>query len=230
MPYSQIKLVSFDLDNTLYDNQPVIDLAEYKSKKYLQEEFKKQSQPFDYQKLIRIKKELVNFEQQGSSREKFQYENLSKLRKDALFEFCNQLNNYSEIIEKAFEIFINYRNKVDIDSLVVDLLEKISENYLMVSVTNGNCDVTKLEVGNLFSKNYSPVGGYRAKPHPQMLKQIFDDFTLKPQQVLHIGDRNDSDGLAAQKAGCYYYQLDPFIDGKLNQEVLIKFTQDLKIQ
>ena len=228
MPYSKIKLISFDLDNTLYDNQPVINLADQKSKEFLSQEFSKQNKKFDYSKLKKIKYELVVSQQKTTN--SFHYDNLSRLREDALLIFCNELDDGSNTAQKALDIFLNYRSKVEIDQEIKELLISLSKKYQLVSVTNGNCDAKKLSIGDLFLKNYSPVEGFRAKPHPQMLNQILIDFNLKPEQVLHLGDREDSDGLAAKKAGCHYYQIDPFINGELNKSLLVKFLQELKIQ
>ena len=228
MPYSNIKLISFDLDNTLYDNQPVIALADQRSEEYLSQEFKKQNKKFNYSKLKLIKKELLLLQQKDV--DKFKYENLSKLRKDALLIFCDELKQQTSIAQKAFDIFLSFRSKVEIEAEIKELLIRLSNKCQLVSVTNGNCDAKKLSIGELFVKNYSPSEGYRAKPHPQMLNQIFVDFKLKPEQVLHIGDRDDSDGLAAKKAGCFYYQFDPFTNGNLDKGLLIKLLQDLKMK
>ena len=203
MPYSQIKLISFDLDNTLYDNAPVIQLAEQKSKEYLATEFKKQNQVFEYQSFTEYRNQLVLSEKNLGDDQPSKYENLSNLRQHVLVRFCNKLENGLTIATKAFELFIDYRNKIVIEAKVSELLKRISKQYIIVSVTNGNCDANLLSIGEIFQKNYSPVAGYRAKPNPQMLNQIFEDFDLNPSQVLHIGDRDDSDGQAARSADCH---------------------------
>lgn len=215
MPYSAIKLVSFDLDNTLYDNGPIIKLAEQKSQEYLRTEFYSQNQTFDYQQFVNYRKELVMSEKPLSHNEKSQYENLSYLRKRILLKCCKDLSNTEETATKAFEIFLDYRNQVVIEPQITAMLQQLAQKYQLVSVTNGNCDVAKLSFFNIFKKNYSPTTGYRAKPHPQMLEQLLTDFRLQPEQVLHIGDRLDSDGLAAEAAGCLFYYFAPF-DGKSN--------------
>jgi len=228
VPYSQVKLISFDLDNTLYDNAPVIQLAEQKSREYLTTEFKKQNQSFDYQTFIDYRDQLVLSEKNLPADQSSKYENLSYLRQKALLQCCENIDNGLDIASQAFELFIHYRNRVTIEAKISKLVKRISKQYTIVSVTNGNCDANQLSIGNLFEKHYSPSGGYRAKPHPQMLNQIFADFNLEPNQVLHIGDRDDSDGLAAQKAGCYYYHFEPFVEKKLNTNQCERLIQELR--
>jgi len=210
MPYSAIKLVSFDLDNTLYDNQPIIKLAEQKSQEYLRVEFNRQDQVFDYQLFIEYRKELLLSEKSLSDGEKSQYENLSFLRECVLLKCCENLSNPKEVAKQALEIFLTYRNQVVIEPQVTAMLQQLAQRYHLVSVTNGNCNPAKLSIFDVFKKNYSPASGYRAKPHPQMLKQILIDFKLRPEQILHVGDRLDSDGLAAEAIGCPFYFFAPF--------------------
>ncbi len=210
MPYSKIKLISFDLDNTLYDNGPVIKLAERKSQVFLQSEFDKQGQVFDFQEFINYRKKLVLSEEHLGLSDKSRYENLSFLRKIVLRKCCKNLSNSAAIVEQALEIFLNYRNRVKIEISVIAMLQQLKQRYILVSVTNGNCDAAKLSIGSSFSKSYSPTLGYRAKPHPEMLEQVFEDFELQPDQVLHVGDEMDSDGQAAILAGCRFKLFSPF--------------------
>lgn len=212
MPYSKIKLVSFDLDNTLYDNGPVIKLAEQKSQDFLRSEFTRQGQIFDYQKFLHFRNELISSESDLQLADKSHYENLSFLRLQVLTKCCGHLENSKAIVDEALEIFLNYRNSVLIEEQMISMLRRLSQNYTIVSVTNGNCDAAQLTIAESFSKNYSPVQGFRAKPHPQMLEQIFKDFELRPEQVLHIGDQMDSDAQAAKNSGCVFRLFAPFVD------------------
>lgn len=45
------------------------------------------------------------------------------------------------------------------------------------------------------------------KPAPDLLLAAADGFGCKPQELLHVGDREDEDGGAAQAAGCAFLQV-----------------------
>ena len=45
------------------------------------------------------------------------------------------------------------------------------------------------------------------KPHPQAFEQMAVRFDLAPHQILHIGDRPSTDGRAAEAAGCRFLQV-----------------------
>ena len=230
MPYSNIKLISFDLDDTLYDNEPVIKLAEQKSQAFLQSAFEKQQQRFDYQLFLQYRHELLLSENKKGDEQTYQYENMSILRQQVLSKCCQSLSDGERIAQQAFEIFIKYRNQVVIEPEIDSMLSQLNQKYLLVSVTNGNCQAEKLSIGKLFGKNYSPEQGYRAKPHPQMLNQIFKDFDLHPSQVLHIGDQADSDGGAAQRAGCEFHLFAPFSQGAALRINCNQFVDELRRQ
>lgn len=213
MPYSKIKLISFDLDNTLYDNWPVIQLAEEKSQQFLQMEFNKQNAIYDHQVFAQYRKELLQTESDLQHHEKAQFDDMSFLRQKVLSKCCESLDNAQNIVDKAFDIFLNYRNKVTIQFEIVSMLQRLTKQYLLVSVTNGNCDARELTISGLFEKSYSPTSGFRAKPHPEMLEQVLKDFSLSPNQVLHVGDQLDSDGGVARQIGCKFFHFEPFIEG-----------------
>lgn len=209
MPDPSIKLLSFDLDNTLYDNTDVIRIAEKKSREYIQSEFLASSLTCDFVNFDKIKNELIA-NGIGNSNNKYQFENLSLLRYQTNLNFCLNLPNPELVAEKALNIFLDFRSKIQVSGVMLSMLEKLAKQYRIVSVTNGNCDPMKTELASFIERNYSPGDGLRAKPHPEMLFRLLIDYKLDNQQILHIGDRLDADQLAADQAGCQFYLFSPF--------------------
>lgn len=218
-----IKLVSFDLDDTLYDNKPVIAAAESACHDFLQQQFLQQSVSFDYAVFQQIRRRLLTSDDP-------KMENMSFFRQQALLEFCHTLDHKERIADEAFDVFIKARCDVSIPPAIVQMLRCLAKNFQLVSITNGNCDVAQLVIADYFSKNYSPVNGYRAKPHPQMVSTAIKDFDLEPQQVLHVGDSKSKDGLAAKRANTNFLLFSPFTEfGSLEREVK-KLTQYLGVE
>lgn len=199
----KFKLLSFDLDNALYDNQPVIAHAEKLSENYLSQQFNQQGQRFDYSEFIQIRRELL-------SSGEVDFENLSHFRRVALQIFCEPLDDSSHIVEQAFQVFIQARSLIQVEPEIHELLNNLSKRYELVSVTNGNCDINQTQLGRFFVANYSASDGFRAKPHPHMLHQVMQDFRVEADSILHLGDSFDKDGGAAQNAGTAFYHLWPF--------------------
>ncbi|TQV88525.1 HAD family hydrolase [Aliikangiella coralliicola] len=203
----RFKVLSFDLDDALYDNQPVIQRAEQISSDYLAEQFEKQNQPFNLSDFFQIRKNLF-----AANNPK--YENVSLVRQIALAEFCKKLENSAQIAERAFSLFFDARSEVVVSDEIQQMIENLSQHFTLVSVTNGNCDVRKLSIGSFFNRNYSVDKGFRAKPHPHMLQQVLADYGVGPSQLLHIGDSLKYDCLAAKAANVEFYHFEPFVDSK----------------
>lgn len=201
----KIKVISFDLDNTLYDNAPVIARAELKSQEYLALEFKKQNQNYDVNVYKEIRQTL--FESNDIA-----FDNLTHLREECLRRVCSALQNAESIVQHASEIFIKLRQQASIPKEIIGMIKDLSERYTLVSITNGNCDASNLAVGEYFDQNYSPQQGHRAKPHIAMYQKVLDDFQIDAEQLLHIGDEAKSDGLGAKNIGCQFYLFQPFIN------------------
>ena len=198
-----IKVISFDLDNTLYDNSPVIALAEKKSQEYLALEFRKQNQIYDINVFKEIRQTL--FESNNIA-----FDNLTYLREECLRRVCSELQKAESIVQQATAIFIDLRQQAIIPKEIIRMIESLSERYTLVSITNGNCEASNLAVGKYFKENYSPQQGHRAKPHTAMYQKVLDNFQIDAEQLLHIGDEEKSDGLGAKNIGCQFHMFQPF--------------------
>jgi len=209
----QIKVISCDLDDALYDNQPVLAHAEQICINYLETEFQKQSCSFDPDEFRAIRKKLL-------ASDDIQLENMNVFRRKALTEFCQPLANRETIVDLALQRFLHARSLATIEPDIKTMLETLSSKFILVSITNGNCDPNRLSIGSFFDRNYSPLDGFRAKPHPQMLQQVLRDYAIQPKQLLHIGDALDKDGVAAEAAGAHFIQFAPFLNGQSVKKVV----------
>ncbi|TQV72004.1 HAD-IA family hydrolase [Aliikangiella marina] len=217
---STIKLISFDLDDALYDNKPVLFEAERLCNQFLADEFNRQNREFDLQNFYEIRHRLMESTDPSM-------ENMTQMRQVAITEICQDLEDSGSVAAKALEIFLTARSNAAVPAKIHTMMERLAKQFTLVSVTNGNCDPNKLSIGQFFSKNYSPVEGFRAKPQPEMLLKVLDDFSLERSQVLHIGDSLDKDGLAAKNAGVSFYHFAPFYEGNTIDSTVADFEKYL---
>ena len=214
------KVLSFDLDNALYDNQPVITHAEQCSSDYLHAEFEKQGKTFKLDTFLSIRHALI--EQQNPA-----FENLSRMRKEALSILCQDLNNAESIANEAFKRFIKARSLIRVEPEIDAMLAKLSAHYIVVSASNGNCDIASTELGEYFDSRWSATDDLRAKPHPQMLQAICAHYEINPGDLLHIGDSELKDGGCAAAAGASYHKLAPFENGYFDPEKVFELENRL---
>ncbi|WP_196139746.1 HAD-IA family hydrolase [Aliikangiella sp. G2MR2-5] len=200
---ASFEVISFDLDNALYDNQPVLNNAEAACNQVLDIEFAAQGQVFQVEAFQAIRRQLL-------TENNIQYENLSHFRKCALNQLCRGLKDSARIVEKAFTQFIRYRSQITVLPEIMSMMSALSQKYTLVAVSNGNCDLTRTALSPFFEKHYSPTFGFRAKPHPQMLQAVISDFYITADKLLHVGDSMDKDGQSASAAECEFYHFAPF--------------------
>jgi HAD superfamily hydrolase (TIGR01549 family) len=205
-----IKVISFDLDNTLYDNRPVIDSAEKESRDFLELEFKKQGQLFDSEIFLKNRNELLRLKNS-------KYEDFSLLRKEVLIKSCAHLKKSEWIVEEAFQRFIQARQQVIVPQAIQEMLIALSKCFKLVTITNGNCNAEALSISQYFDQYYSPQKNYRAKPHPNMLEQTIKDFAINKNELLHVGDELKTDGKAAENVGCQFHYFTPFVEANALQ-------------
>ncbi len=214
------KVLSFDLDNALYDNAPVIAHAENCSSEYLQAAFEKQGQTFDFETFLTIRQSLIK---QNNP----EFENLSRMRRLALSILCRDLDNANSIAEEAFNRFIEARSLIKVEPEIDAMLAKLSGHYIIVSASNGNCDIASTELGEYFDTRWSASDDFRAKPHPQMLQAICQHYSIDSRDLLHIGDSEEKDGGCARAAGAEYFKLAPFENGYFDPEKVFELENRL---
>lgn len=212
------QVISFDLDNALYDNQPVINQAEALSCQYLKRAFAEQGRQFDFESFMSIRRSII-------AENDSKYENLSRMRRKALEVLCKGLERSEEIREEAFRRFINARSLIQVEPEIRRLLSELSLHYTLVTATNGNCDIQQTELGRYFDNNWSASDDFRAKPHPEMLMSIISQYQVKPSQVLHVGDSIEKDGGCAKNAGAKFFHLAPFENGNFRPSSVARLFQ-----
>ena len=201
----EIKVLSFDLDDTLYQNEQVIRLAEQAQREAIKE-WVPQAQALDAQFWSELKWQVLQ-----------QYpevcHDVSQWRYLVLKAGFAQVGVTEEaIVERIFQSFYQARSDFSVPHQTFEVLEKLRQSYRLVAVTNGNADIEKLGLAPYFTGYYrAGEQGCRMKPHPDMLLKVAADMGLShPEEILHIGDNLGSDIQAAHNAGtaCFWFNPD----------------------
>jgi len=73
--------------------------------------------------------------------------------------------------------------------------------YCLGTLTNGNADVERLGLGQLFDFSLSAAATGKAKPHPRMFEEACRRAQVDAAELAHIGDEPGTDLAGAQNAG-----------------------------
>ena len=189
----KIKLITFDLDDTLWDNVPTITRAEIDTRKWIENKVGK-IEWGDFSDFLELREILIK-------EDPIIEWDISKLRKEIFRKKLAHIEPFSlrnKLVEEAFSIFINKRHEVELFDGVEDALNILSKKYILGVLTNGNADVYKFKFGKYFNFAISSLEAKNSKPnraHFDVAMQKTKDIAY--DQILHIGDHQINDILFA---------------------------------
>lgn len=193
-----VQAVSFDLDDTLYDNVPVMLRAEQAVREFLVREFP-QTEQWQAQDWLRHRQQLMRNNTDLAS-------NMTQLRLVALADGLRLLGVADNEIEAgakaAFAHFMLHRNAVDVPQEIHHALGQLAESFPLFALSNGNVDVDAIGLGPYFQQVYQPSATMRGKPFGDMFSAAAQQLPhLSPTSWLHVGDSPTADVLGAHRAG-----------------------------
>ena len=195
---SKIKLITFDLDDTFWDIRSTIINAENNSRKWAEGKIGEKIEWGTFEDFMKIRSELVK---EDSSLE---YD-LGMLRKKTIAhhtkKFFKDTKALNEFIEDAYIFFLGERHKVTFYKDVITVLEKLSSQYKLGVLTNGNADVNKLGIGHLFDFSVSSMDVKSNKPAQGHFVKARELSQVDYKNTLHVGDHPINDVLGARELG-----------------------------
>lgn len=190
------KVMSFDLDDTLYDNSEVIRLAEQHCVDFLRHLSEIKGLNLDYWR---------SWKQQIEQQDPMLCEDVTAWRMKtirAMLQFHGKSAvEIESILQDTMEHFLEWRHKITVPPQSVNLLERLKSRYKLTALTNGNVDPKRIGLSHF---ELVLTGGKhgRAKPHQDLFRQAAAYFNVQPQEILHVGDNLITDVQGAIEAGC----------------------------
>lgn len=191
--FTGIKLVCFDLDDTLWPCMPTIQFAEAQIYQWLADHKPIITQNYSPGELRDKRKSLYQ-------RRPDLVHDLSALRRISLMELADEFGFEYDWVEDAFQVFYHARQQVKFFDDVELALCSLGDKYLLASVTNGNADIRTTSLGHHFDYVLSAAVVGKPKPHPAMFQHLMQLSEYSAGQILHIGDHEEHDiggGIAA---------------------------------
>ena len=193
----KIKLITFDLDDTLWDNMPTIRKAEIDTRKWIEDKVGR-IEWGDFDDFLNLREELIKEDESIAW-------DISKLRKEIFRKKLILIEPESyrnELVDKAFEIFIQKRHKVEFYDGVEESIEQLSQKYSLGILTNGNADIFKFKIGKFFDFSISSLEAKDSKPNRSHFDQALKKINSSNySEMLHIGDHQINDVFGALSLG-----------------------------
>ncbi|MCK7459889.1 HAD-IA family hydrolase [Idiomarina aminovorans] len=190
------KVISFDLDDTLYDNVPVIQRTEEVAHNYIAEHYP-QTAEWDMHHWRRFREEVSRADETLAS-------DMTKLRLKSLELGLKKfgVDNSARAANTIMDVFLSERSNFEVPQESINLLEALSQQYKLIALSNGNVNADKIGLAQYFDRVIQPGDGIRGKPLPDMFAAAHQQIPgLEPYEFLHVGDHPYSDILGAQRHG-----------------------------
>lgn len=192
-----IRLVTFDLDNTLWPLTGVIERATVATDDWLA------SRVPTYRKLSRD--EAAALHAAVVADEPALDHDISALRAAMLrrtLERCGETPNRADALaQDAVAEFLRWRHRVELFPDALPALTKLKSRYTLAALTNGNADYRRLGLARYFAFGYCAADVGARKPQPAMFQRALAHAGVAAAQAVHVGDHLVDDVQGAREAG-----------------------------
>jgi putative hydrolase of the HAD superfamily len=225
--FNSIKLITFDLDNTLWDAEPVLYKAEAAMRNWMTSQYPELALPLSKSQMMALKTKVLLAQPALKGK-------VSAIRKAVLRQFFLESGFSTDLAEEqaqiAFNIFYQARQKVTLFEDALSTLHKLSNYFQLASLTNGNANLNIIGIHSLFafSLNAEEIG--KEKPAPDIFLKALALSNCRPEQVVHVGDHLEQDVWAAQQVGIqaiWFNPNDEMVSGSINPEDRVRSLSEL---
>ncbi len=193
----RIRGVTFDLDDTLYDNVPVLERAERTVQDWLAAHYPGIAARYDAAALRDLRRAL------GLAEPTLRHD-VTVLRKRALAMAAESVGYAGEAVaEAAFAVFWEARNAVDLYDDVRPVLTELRAQYTLGALTNGNADLGRIGLAPLFDFALHAGAVGASKPQPPMFLEALRRIGGGPETTVHVGDDPLADVAGARAVGMW---------------------------
>lgn len=206
----KIKLICFDLDDTLWSTKQVMMHAEQKAYQLLADKAPALTEQYDVFALFeaRVKKWKNLIAQHKSLTHQ-----ISQLRQQSLAlvlqDHGHSIDESTTISADVFECFMHWRHQPVYFDDAIATLEILADSFKLAAITNGNACTTRLGLDHLFNLHVSAEQLGIGKPEPEPFLHTLEHFNIASDEALHIGDNPSDDIVGARQVGLHTLWYNP---------------------
>ncbi|MBO67964.1 MAG: HAD family hydrolase [Acidiferrobacteraceae bacterium] len=190
----QIRTITLDLDDTLWDIASVIQQAEKHIYQEICHRFPRAAERYGPHGVPEIRQKVISMHPEIAH-------DLTTVR---LLTFRSLLAEFDYDVQEAEVLlseFLEERHKVKFFPDAISALIKLSGRYPLVAITNGNANIEKLGIAKFFVGQMSARKAGVLKPDPKIFDLACEIAGEVPSNLLHVGDHPVDDVLGAIDAG-----------------------------
>lgn len=192
---NDVRAVAFDLDNTLWDVEPVLARAEARLLEWLHLHCPRIPEQVSLADMRAAREELARAEPHNAH-------DVTYLRLTALERHARDCGYGADLAARAFEVFLAARCEVEVLPDVRPALARLKRSFTLASLSNGNADLGRIGLEDAFalSLNARQIGA--GKPDRRSFEHLARALGVAAHQILYVGDDPWLDVEASRAAGC----------------------------
>jgi len=188
------RVLSLDLDDTLWPVGPLIAAAEDALLDWLRSKYPQAARGHDAASMRGMRLAVTaQFPERSHD--------LTFLRRQALAAQFTAAGYAESLCEEALEVFLAARNRVEFYDDVRPALERLRAGYRLFAVSNGNADLHRCGIGELFDGHVTAIGAGAAKPDARIFAALIELAGVTAGEITHVGDDPVADVDGARQAG-----------------------------
>lgn len=194
------QLLTFDLDNTLWETESVVVAAEQALLEWLDRHAPLFTRQLDQEARRALRHEVLA----GDSTLRHRVTALRiAVLEHGLRKAGYTAEQAAELSLAGFEVFLEARHALTFFPHCEPLLEELARHYQLATISNGNADVRRLGLEKYFKIIISADEVGLSKPDPAPFLAALERAGVEPHQALHIGDHPIDDIQGAREAGLH---------------------------
>jgi putative hydrolase of the HAD superfamily len=188
------RVLSLDLDDTLWPVGPVIAAAEHALIEWLRSRYPAAAHGHDVSSMRAMRSSIAEEFPERSH-------DLTFLRHRALTAQFAAAGLPSRLSDEALEVFLHARNRVELYDDVRPALDRLRSRYRLFALSNGNADLHRCGIGDLFDGHITAIAAGAAKPDARIYAALIRMAGVSAAEILHVGDDPLADVDGARQAG-----------------------------
>jgi len=194
MKTGALRAICFDLDNTLWDIGPVLERAERILADWLASRYPRIPERYSPADMRESRAALMReLPHQAHDLTHMSLENLARLAESVGYE--------RDMAQEAFAVWHAARNLCVPFDDVVPSLQKLRPHYRLATLTNGNANLATIGLAHHFEVSLHAAALGCAKPDARAYTALAAALTLKPAEILFVGDEPQADVAGPRSVG-----------------------------
>lgn len=180
---ASIRVIGFDLDDTLWDSKPVLIKAEACLDEWLSRQVPELRYTVTEMRELRSlvlddEPELIHY--------------ITEFRRRVI-ERAMQLSGIAAdksrtLSGAAMDVFLAARNRIELPQDTVDTMAVLARQFTLGALTNGNADIHSLGLSQYFAFAFSAEEVGAAKPAPDLFEAALRHTDSQPAEMVYVGD------------------------------------------